>query len=160
MTRNHSVLSVGLVTALGLGSLGCASDAETATASRSRASASSGAESADPVVPEHDPEPDSQQAAAPAARTSGDVHDEGPLPTAQDQSATDTDLAITRHIREACIDDDSLSWTARNVTIVTRDRVVTLRGNVGSAAERASIERHARAAPGVGRVDNRLAVDG
>ena len=90
------------------------------------------------------------------AETQGDANR---VPTAQDQSASTSDVEITRRIRQACIDDGSLSTMARNVTIVTNGGVVTLRGDVATSAERTAVERHAQAAPGVTRVNNLLAVD-
>lgn len=79
-------------------------------------------------------------------------------PTAFDQSNDETDLAITQAVRVAVVEDDSLSLTAQNCTIVTVDAVVTLRGDVDTTAESAAIERHARAVDGVRRVDNLLRV--
>jgi len=77
--------------------------------------------------------------------------------TAGDQSENAVDLEITRHIRAAVMDDSSLSFGARNCTIITRDGVVTLRGEV-TGVEAQSISRHAQRAPGVARVDNDLSV--
>jgi osmotically-inducible protein OsmY len=79
-------------------------------------------------------------------------------PTAMDQSESAEDLEITRQIRAAVVGDSSLSVAARNVTIVTRDAVVTLRGNVTSNAERDAIDRHAHQVSGVQRVENMLSV--
>jgi osmotically-inducible protein OsmY len=86
-----------------------------------------------------------------------EVANDGESPTAQDQSNTETDLAITQAIRTALTGDESLSMSARNVTIITEDRVVTLRGNVNSAAERRKVERHS-SVEGVTRIDNALVV--
>jgi hypothetical protein len=79
-------------------------------------------------------------------------------PTAFDQGNSDGDIAITQAIRSAVSRDDSLSMTARNVTIITRDSVVTLRGNVNTDAERATVERHASEVDGVERIDNLIVV--
>ena len=79
-------------------------------------------------------------------------------PTAQDQPMTEAEAETTRLIREAVVDDASLSMGAQNVVIVTRGHEVTLRGDVGSDAERDIVEAHARAVEGVNNVDNRLAV--
>jgi len=73
--------------------------------------------------------------------------------TAGDQSESAVDLEITRHIRAAVVDDASLSFGARNCTIITRGGVVTLRGEV-TGVEAEAISRHAQRAPGVSRVDN------
>lgn len=73
--------------------------------------------------------------------------------TAGDQAENAADLEITRHIRAAVVDDASLSFGARNCTIITRGGVVTLRGEV-TGVEAEAISRHAQRAPGVSRVDN------
>ena len=78
--------------------------------------------------------------------------------TAGAQSNDATDLRITREIRQAVVKDDALSTNAHNVTIVTVGRVVTLRGPVNSAEERAKIDAKARAVAGVKQVDNQLEV--
>jgi len=80
------------------------------------------------------------------------------LPTAQDQPMTEAEAETTRLIREAVVDDADLSMGARNVVIVTRGHVVTLRGDVSSDDERDTVEAHARAVAGVDTVDNRLTV--
>lgn len=80
-------------------------------------------------------------------------------PTAMDQSNAPDDMEITRSIRAAVVSDGSLSFSAVNIVIVTNAAVVTLRGNVASNDERSAIVAHARAAPGVARVENLLAVD-
>jgi osmotically-inducible protein OsmY len=80
------------------------------------------------------------------------------VPTAFDQSESAEDLEITRQIRAAVVSDSSLSFGARNVTIITADAVVTLRGDVSSNAERDAIDRHAHETAGVSRVDNMLVV--
>ncbi len=77
--------------------------------------------------------------------------------TAGDQSENAADLEITRHIRAAVMADSSLSFGARNCTIITRDGVVTLRGEV-SGVEAQAISGHAQRAPGVSRVENGLSV--
>ena len=81
-----------------------------------------------------------------------------PATTAADQSNEPADLEITRRIRAAVVMDSALSVGARNCTIITRNSVVTLRGNV-SRAEQRRIAAHAQAVPGVTRVENHLAVN-
>jgi len=54
--------------------------------------------------------------------------------------------------------DDSLSFTAKNVKIITVDGKVTLRGPVKSEAERSAIEAAARRVAGAAQVDNQLEV--
>jgi hyperosmotically inducible protein len=68
------------------------------------------------------------------------------------------DRDITAAIRRAVMSDGSLSFTAKNVKIITTGGKVTLRGPVKSDAEKAAIESKAKSAPGVTEVDNQLEV--
>jgi hyperosmotically inducible periplasmic protein len=79
--------------------------------------------------------------------------------TPPDQGGTASDRELTAVIRRAIVADDSLSTNAHNVKIVTVDSVVTLRGPVKSAAEKASVASKAEQAKGVKRVDNQLEVE-
>ena len=54
--------------------------------------------------------------------------------------------------------DDSLSMTAKNVKIITADGVVTLRGPVKTAAEKATIAKLAEANAGSAKVMDQLEV--
>jgi hypothetical protein len=93
-----------------------------------------------------------------ADNTGVNERDEAPsaiMPT--DQGESDKDLEVTQKIRKAVMDDDSLSFTAKNVKIITQDGKVTLRGPVKSAQERSAIGAAAKqVAPGA--VDNQLEV--
>jgi hyperosmotically inducible protein len=71
----------------------------------------------------------------------------------------ESDLTITRSIRRAVVADDSLSFNAKNVKIVTEAGQVTLRGAVKNTGESQAIETHARAVAGGGNVDNRLEIE-
>ena len=77
--------------------------------------------------------------------------------TPSDQGEGDTDIEITQNIRKAVMDDDSLSFTAKNVKIITQDGKVTLRGPVKSTQERTAIGVAAKKFA-AGRVDNQLEV--
>jgi hyperosmotically inducible periplasmic protein len=79
-------------------------------------------------------------------------------PTSGNQSNAKSDVAITQEIRKVVMADKSLSTNAHNVKIITADGVVTLRGPVKSAAEKATIEAKAKQAAGVSRVDNQLEI--
>lgn len=68
------------------------------------------------------------------------------------------DRTITAAIRRAVVADKALSFTAKNVKIITVGGKVTLRGPVKSDEEKSSIEAKAKAAPGVTDVDNQLEV--
>ena len=78
--------------------------------------------------------------------------------TPMDQGGSEADRKITQAIRQAVVKDGSLSFTAKNVKIITINGKVTLRGPVKSDAERASIEAAAKSAAGVTQVDNQLEV--
>jgi hyperosmotically inducible protein len=79
--------------------------------------------------------------------------------TPMDQSNDERDLDITQQIRKSVISDDSLSFGAKNVKIITRGGHVTLRGPVNSAAEKEAIFKAAVTHAGVGHVSNELEVD-
>jgi hyperosmotically inducible protein len=78
--------------------------------------------------------------------------------TPGDQANGESDLKITQRIRQAVMADDSLSFNAKNVKIITVGGKVTLRGPVKSDAERAAIEAAAKSVAGAGQVDNQIEV--
>jgi osmotically-inducible protein OsmY len=84
--------------------------------------------------------------------------DRGPSTTPMDQGNNETDLKITQQVRQAVMADGSLSFTAKNVKIITQAGKVTLRGPVKSTAERDAIEAAARKVAGVTQVDNQIEV--
>ena len=76
--------------------------------------------------------------------------------TPEDQKETKKDIKITAKIRKAVVRDKSLSVNAKNVKIITRNGVVTLRGPVESEAESMKLQDIAKKMLGVVRVDNQL----
>jgi len=79
--------------------------------------------------------------------------------TPMDQGSSESDRKITQQIRQDLMKDKSLSFTAKNVKVITIDGKVTLRGPVKSEAERSSIEAAARRAAGSGaRVNSQLEI--
>lgn len=78
--------------------------------------------------------------------------------TPLDQGNSNKDLQVTQQIRQAIVDHEGLSFTARNVKVITEDGRVTLRGPVESAAERSAIAHIATNVVGTGRVENFLEV--
>ncbi len=79
--------------------------------------------------------------------------------TLMDQSESSAAIAITAAIRRAIMDDSTLTLAAQNITIITDAAgVVTLKGVVGSQAEKDLIENKAKAVPGVTKVDNQLQI--
>jgi hypothetical protein len=77
--------------------------------------------------------------------------------TPMDQHNNQADLDITQKIRQAVMADGSLSFTAKNVKIITQNGKVTLRGPVNTAEERSAIEAAARKVAGA-QVDNQIEV--
>lgn len=75
-------------------------------------------------------------------------------PTDQPNNAADIQVAAA--VRRSLTKDDSLSMMAHNVKLVATAGVVTLRGPVASAGEKAKVEQLAAAAPGVSSVRNEL----
>jgi hyperosmotically inducible periplasmic protein len=78
--------------------------------------------------------------------------------TPMDQGESQADRDMTQSIRKGVIADDSLSFTAKNIKIITRDGRVTLRGTVNNAREKATIERTALQLAGPKNVTNELEV--
>jgi osmotically-inducible protein OsmY len=78
--------------------------------------------------------------------------------TPMDQGESEADRKITQQVRQAVMKDGSLSFSAKNVKIITINGKVTLRGPVKTAEERAAIERAAAQVAGAGRVDNQLEI--
>jgi hyperosmotically inducible protein len=78
--------------------------------------------------------------------------------SATQRPPSEADLELSSSIQRAIVEDDSLSATARNVTVVSVDAVVTLRGRVDSPDEKQRIALIARTASGVRRVDDQIGV--
>jgi hyperosmotically inducible periplasmic protein len=76
--------------------------------------------------------------------------------TPGDQGGSEADRTVTQQVRQGVVADDALSTTATNVKIITVDGVVTLRGPVKTAQEKATIAAIAQKVSGVKRVDNQL----
>jgi hyperosmotically inducible periplasmic protein len=95
----------------------------------------------------------------PADNSGTNVRDRhGTTLTAGDQSASASDVAITKKVRQALVADKSLSTNAHNVKVITRDGVVTLRGPVKTPQEKAKIAATAQQVAGVAHVDDQLEV--
>jgi hyperosmotically inducible periplasmic protein len=78
--------------------------------------------------------------------------------TPMDQGKSETDMAITREIRKSVTAQNSFSTNAKNVKIITRDGVVTLRGPVNTMDEKTKIGALATQPKGVQRVENELEI--
>ncbi len=83
---------------------------------------------------------------------------DGDTLTPTDQSNAASDIEMTQKIRKGITSNDSMSVQARNVKIITQRGVVTLRGPVKTAQEKAAIEALAKNA-GAARIDNQLEID-
>jgi osmotically-inducible protein OsmY len=80
--------------------------------------------------------------------------------TPGDQGESEADRTITQRARQNVVGEDGLSVNAKNVKIITRSGVVTLRGPVASQAEKLSVVRLVRSVDGVQRVDDQLEITG
>ncbi len=78
--------------------------------------------------------------------------------TPVNQGNSTSEIGITASIRKGVMRDGTLSFTAKNVKIITVGSTVTLRGPVKSDAERTTIENLARQTAGVTAVDDQLEV--
>jgi osmotically-inducible protein OsmY len=95
----------------------------------------------------------------PADNTGKNARDaNGDTMTTGDQSESKADLAISQEIRQKIVADKSLSMNAHNVKIITSGGVVTLRGPVNTAEEKAKISAAAQHVAGVKQVQNQLEI--
>jgi osmotically-inducible protein OsmY len=78
--------------------------------------------------------------------------------TADQQSNSASDRAITQKIRRLLAADKSLSTNAHNVKIITTNGAVTLKGPVNSEDERQEIASKAADVVDASKVDNQLTV--
>jgi osmotically-inducible protein OsmY len=78
--------------------------------------------------------------------------------TAEKQSNSKDDLALTQKIRQAVVKDGSLSMNAKNVKIIARDGTITLQGPVDSQQEKDTIATKAREIAGKDKVEDQLEV--
>ena len=79
---------------------------------------------------------------------------------ALDQGTSEADRKITQQVRQSIVSTLGAdnSTLAKNITIITKDGKVTLKGMVNTDAEKKNLEEQAKAAPGVTSVDNQLEV--
>ncbi len=78
--------------------------------------------------------------------------------TPEDQKETENDVNITASIRKAAVADEALSVNAKNVKIITRDGIVTLRGPVENQIESMTLQQIATQTPGAVQVYNQLEI--
>jgi hyperosmotically inducible protein len=78
--------------------------------------------------------------------------------TAEKQSNSKDDLALTQKIRQAVMKDGSLSMNAKNVKIIAQNGKITLKGPVESQQEKDTVATKAGEIAGKDNVDNQLEV--
>ena len=78
--------------------------------------------------------------------------------TPMDQGNSAAETKITANIRKGIMGDKTVSFTGKNVKIITVGTKVTLRGPVKNDKERAAIEGIAKRTAGVSDVDNQLEI--
>ena len=76
----------------------------------------------------------------------------------KDQATSAADRDVTQRIRQALVADNTLSTSAKNITIDSDADSVTLKGSVASEQERAAVAAKARQAAGERTIDNELVV--
>ena len=78
--------------------------------------------------------------------------------TADQQGQTKGDREITQKIRQAVVDDKSLSTYAHNVKIITVDGMVTLKGPVRSEDEKRTIQEKAGQIAGKNKIKSEIEI--
>ena len=78
--------------------------------------------------------------------------------TADQQKENAADRDLTKKIRQAVVDDKSLSTYAHNVKIVSQNGQVTLKGPVRSEQEKTTIAAKATEIAGAGKVTDEMTV--
>jgi len=100
-----------------------------------------------------------EAANAPADNTKKNERDsDSATKTPLDQGGSEADRTMTAEIRKGVVGADGLSMNAKNVKIITKDGLVTLRGPVKSEDEKNKIASIATDVAGVKRVDNQLEI--
>jgi len=105
------------------------------------------------------PTTDTPTATVPATNTGKNERDRDPARlTPEDQGGSEGDRELAQQVRQSVVKDDALSMLGKNVKIITREGVVTLRGPVKTAAEKTQIGTIATETKGVKRVENQLEI--
>jgi hyperosmotically inducible periplasmic protein len=78
--------------------------------------------------------------------------------TADQQSNAKADLDLVRQIRKEISQEKNFSTYAKNVKVITRDGMATLRGPVKSDEEKQAIEAIAKRIAGDGKVESHLEI--
>lgn len=99
------------------------------------------------------------QASKPTDKTHESTTDRRNAPTPFDQSNDKADVDHLAQVRQAVTADDQLSVSAKNVQIMTRNGLVTLKGTVPTSQERSRIEDLARGCAATKSIDNQIEVE-
>lgn len=78
--------------------------------------------------------------------------------TADQQGQSKQDREVTQQIRQAIVKDKSLSTDARNVKVITKDGMTTLKGPVKSEEEKQKIEQAAGQIAGKDKIKSQIEV--
>ncbi|KYG63636.1 hypothetical protein AZI86_12455 [Bdellovibrio bacteriovorus] len=78
--------------------------------------------------------------------------------TAEDQGRNARDTELTRSIREQIVADQNLSMRAKNITIISKNGLVTLKGAVATNQEQSRVEEIAKKSSGTKSVVNQTEV--
>ena len=98
-------------------------------------------------------------AQAPADNTKVNTRDRAKgAVTADQQKDNATDRDLTQKIRQALMEDKSLSSYAHNVKVIAQGGQVTLKGPVRSEDEKKSVESKAMAVAGADHVTNQMSI--
>jgi|SRR5271165_303099 len=107
-------------------------------------------------------QPSNASASAPApAGDNSKMNDQdlnGDGTTAQQQKENPSDRELTQHVRQAIMQDKSLSTYAHNVKVISRNGTVTLKGPVRSEDEKRAIDAKAVEVAGREKVVDELTV--
>jgi hyperosmotically inducible protein len=102
-------------------------------------------------------QPYGQDSSVPADNTKVNQRDQNANePTAGQQKLDRSDRDITQQIRQAVMQDKSLSTYAHNVKIITQNGQVTLKGPVRSEVEKRAVEAKATEIAGANKVTSEL----
>ena len=94
----------------------------------------------------------------PAAQPDNTAQNKQPGMTADQQSQSESDLALVQRIRAAILKDSTLSTDAQNCKVITNGGKVWLRGPVGSDKEKQAVNSIAVQIAGAGQVSNELVI--
>ena len=108
------------------------------------------------ILPDRDAAEHAAAAQQPADNSGRNLSEDGRELTPLDQGNSTTDITITSTIRASLSDRQDLSINAKNIKIITRDGVVTLRGVVADQRERDIVLKIAGTAADAQRVDDHL----